>query len=481
MGSRLSLFKNTFALAVPNVLNPFISFVLILMISRSLGVDGLGEYSLVLAYVGIFSTFASLGLGDLVVRELARNPEDVHTFFVNAGVFGAISSLASMIIMDACVLAMGYGQEVVKATVIMSFSLVASTAMTYLEAIFRSVEKSKYIALTYLAENALRVGACVLLLLNGYGIIALFFAVLVSRILALLMLFSFYRKLLGMPGWRFKPEIWRTLWKEAPTFTSIAIFSTIHLSLDQIMLSKLQTIESVGIYSAADRLLSICKTVPVAFASALLPFFSQRMATGFQGLRRITEDSLRYLSLVLFPVVVGTVVLGDSIITMMYGATFVAAGPVLRLHIVSLIPFSAVFVLAQVLIATDNQRTDLKINMVAALVNFVLNFVLIPPYGAMGAAVATLLSILVFHTLQYLYIKSYLFRLSFFGITHRALFGSLAMGAFTYAFRDWNLFLNVGVSAALYFFFAIALGAISRDDLATLTGWIKRTSGTKEA
>ena len=43
MGLRLSVFKNTLALSVPNVLNPFISFILVLVISRYMGVKGLGQ------------------------------------------------------------------------------------------------------------------------------------------------------------------------------------------------------------------------------------------------------------------------------------------------------------------------------------------------------------------------------------------------------------------------------------------------------
>lgn len=473
MGHRLSIFKNTLALAVPHVINPFISFLLILIISRYLGVEGLGQYSLVLAYVGIFTTFASLGLGDLIVREVARNPEDIHTYFFNAGTFGTISSLISLLAMNAFVAAMGYEKEVAQAAFIMSLSLMASTAMVYMEAIFRSLEKSEYIALTYVVENALRVGMCVLLLLNGYGIVALFAAVLCTRIFAVLLLYCFYKKTVGPPECRFKPEVWRSLARQAPTFTSIAIFSTIHLSMDQIMLSKLQTIESVGIYSAADKLLAICKTVPVAFASALLPFFTKKMVAGTKELQELALNSLRYISLMTFPLVAGTVVLGDLFIAEIYGQKFVAAGPVLRLHIVSLIPFSMVYVLAQVLIATDNQKVDLKINMVAAVVNFVLNFLLIPPFAEMGAVAATLLSIVVFNELQGLYVRKFLFGLPLLKTVHKILIASLVMAAITYWLRDWNIFLNVALSATAYGILILALGAISREEVQFLTGFLR--------
>jgi O-antigen/teichoic acid export membrane protein len=473
MGHRLSIFKNTLALAVPNVINPFVSFLLILVISRYLGVEGLGQYSLVLAYAGIFTTFASLGLGDLIVREIAKNPRDIHTYFFNAVAFGLVSSLVSVLAMNTFVAVMGYEKEVARAAFVMSLSLTASTTAMYLEAVFRSIEKSQYIALTYMLENTLKVGVCGALVLQGYGIVPLFAAVLCTRVFAVALLLYFYKKVVGAPEFRFSRELWKNLAKQAPTFSSIAIFSTIHLSMDQIMLSKLQSIESVGVYSAADKLLAICKTIPVAFASALLPFFTKKVVVGSKELQELALNSIRHISLLTFPIVAGTVVLGDVFIAQIYGEKFFASGPVLCLHILSLIPFSMVYILAQTLIASDNQRVDLIINIIAAALNFGLNLALIPLLGVMGAVAATLLSIIVFNELQCWYIRRFLFQLPVFRTLHRILIASVAMAAFTFAVRDWNVILNVALSATVYAALVIALGAISREELQFLKEFVR--------
>ena len=381
-----------------------------------------------MAYLGIFGTFASLGLADLVVREVARRPDKLHAFFFNAGLFGVVTSVISLAAMNSMVLAMGYESELVRASFIASFSLVASTAITYLEAIFRSVERSKYIAFAFIVENATKVAACVALLLKGFGIPSLFVVVLVTRVFSLTILAYCYARVLGKPGCSLDREIWRVLGREAPTFTSIAIFSTIHLSLDSIMLSKLKSIDSVGIYSAADRLLTICKTLPIAFASALLPFLARERLEGLKALQSQTHNALRYLAVILIPIVIGTMILADDIIAIIYGAGFARAGSVLRYHIISLLPFSMVFLLAQVLIATDNQRVDLIINIVAALANFILNFVLIPPFAEMGAVIATLISIVIFNQLQYYYLKKFLFPLPFFSIIYKSLGAGMRNG-----------------------------------------------------
>jgi O-antigen/teichoic acid export membrane protein len=464
MGNRKSILKNTLALAVPNIFNPIVSFVLVLVISRYLGVEGLGQFSLVLSYIGIFATLASLGLADLVVREVARRRDRAHEFLFNAGAFGTLSSLVALVLMNFLVASMGYEEHVVQAAFICSFSLVASTAITYMEAIFRSYEKAEFVALTYVIENLVRVGSCIVLLLTGYSIVALFVAILASRVFAFLLMFAFYVKVMGKPGCTFNRDTWKMLARESATFTSIAIFSTIHLSLDQIMLSKLKSIEAVGIYSAADRLLDMCRTLPLAFAAALLPFLTKEYALSLDRLQQLATYSTRYLLLGSLPIVVGTAILADDMVRLIYGAEFSAAGPVLRLHIFSLIPFSLVFFLAQLLIATDNQRVDLAINIAAAGLNFVLNLLFIPVLAELGAALATLLTVLVFSLLQWWYIRKHLFTIRLLNLLPKALSASVIMGVVTYALRDWNLFVNIAISAVVYVGLLIVLKALSPEE-----------------
>ncbi len=478
MGSTFRLIKNVIALWTPSILNPLVSFALILVISRYLGVEGFGTYSLVLSYLGIFVTFGALGLGTLVVREAARDLEQAHVFFVNAALFGAISSLVAVIGMIIVVGFMGYRDQVFQAAVICSFSLFPTTAVSYMEAMFRAFEKAEYIAITYLVENLVRVGACVILLINGYGIVALFVAFLGSRLLASLLMFFCYIKILGMPEFQFRPDVWRFLGKEAATFASIAMFSTIHLHIDQIMLSKLKSLESVGIYSAADRLLDFCRALTVAFAAGLFPILAKQYVSGIGELRQLTVRSLRYLLLGTFPVAIGTAILANNIISLVYGHKFFNAAPVLTVHIFSLIPFSMVYFLASVLIVTDNQRVDLGINILAAIINIILNFALIPYFAEMGAVIAVLVTIIIFNQLQNWYIGQRLFPIPLLELIPRILLAAGLMGIVTFLLRDWNLALNIGVSAAVYFSLIVLFKGITPEEIETakmaIRRWTKR-------
>jgi O-antigen/teichoic acid export membrane protein len=474
-----SILKNTFALFLTNLLNPVVSFLLVLVISRYLGVEGLGQYSLVMSYVAIFGAIASLGLGSLLVREVAKSPESLHALFSNAVLFGTVASLLTLLAMNAVVASMGYEREVVEASFILSLSLVVSTPAYFVESIFRSVEKSEYIAVTGFVENTIKVALCVLLAVLGYGIVAICVVILVTRVFALGLFLYFYVKVLGRPAWGFRPDIWLFLAREAPFFAGIVIFSTIHLSVDQIILSKLKSIEAVGIYSASDRLLSICKTFPLAFSSALLPFFTKEFSAGTAQLRDLAVSSSRYTFLLALPVVVGTAILSDQIISLIYGQKFSASGRLLTVQIFSLIPFGLAYIFAAVLIATGNQKVDMAINMVAAVSNIALNFILISWLAEMGAVLATLTTIVIFHQLQVRYVRKHLFAISFPPLMYKALFATAIMGAVTFLLRDLHVLINVAVSAGVYCAAALAMKALSPEEIRFLRGLLPTASRTR--
>jgi len=462
-GLRAGIWKNTVALAVPNAFNPLVSFLLVLVISRKLGVGGLGVYSLVLSYISLFITFASLGLSPLIVREAARRADEANVFLFNAALFGTASSTVSVLALNILVAAMGYEKEVVLAAFVYSFSLVASTVMSYLEGIFRSSEISEYVAITYLVENTLRVGISVALLFFGYGVISVFVTMLGTRIFAVLLMSSFYLNVLKPQRPRLKPEIWRLLAKESLTFASIAIFSSVYLGIDEIMLSKLASIESVGIYSAADRLVQICKTLPLAFAAALLPVMTKEHVVSVDRLRELSTSSLQYVLLGTIPVAIGTAILADQIVALIYGQKFTASTAVLRLHIFSLLPVSMAYLMAEVLIVTDNQRVDLWINIVGAGINLVLNFVFIRALVEVGAALATLVTMIFFNAIQYWYIRRHLFAIPFLEVTTKTFIAAMGMGALTYGLREWNIFANVIVSAVFFFSLLVLLDGLPRE------------------
>lgn len=470
MKAGTSLLKNTLALSVPNAINPFLSFILVLVISRYLGAEGLGQYSLLLSYSLIFTTISSLGLGSLVVREVSRDPANVHLFFVNSLGFGFISSLVGLMVMNTVIHVMRYEEAVVLGAFFCSIALIPGTAIRYLESIFRGLERSEFVAAGFAFENGLRVLVCVPLVLLGHGIVTIFALITIIRFLGFSLLYRFYVKIEGRPGWSFRQDIWRHLTREGPTFAGIAIFSTLHLNMCEVMLSKLQSIEAVGIFSAAGRIINMCETIPLGFSLAVLPFLAKKSGSGSHDLRQGAINSLRYVFIGVCPLVAGTFVLGDQIIDLVYGAKFISAGPVLRYLSFIMLPYSMVLVLAQLLIATNNQRVDLLINFSAVVLSFGFNWLLIPYLAELGAVLSASLTLVILNHLQYISIRKLLFKMPLLAILAKPAVAGLVMGATTYLMQGLNLFLNIGISGCLYAGLVLLLKMLTEEELTRLRG-----------
>jgi O-antigen/teichoic acid export membrane protein len=473
--SRKSLLKNTLALSIPSALNPFVSLILISVVSRKLGVEGMGQYSLLSSYLNIFTTIASLGLGGLIVREVARRPGDIQALTVNSLLFAVVSSLLAIIIMDFGVTLLRYDNELQLAFFVGSISLIPASCSRFLESTFRAVERSEFIAIGQFLENISKVILCVAVVLVGYGIVAISAMTVLAKFFACGLLFVFYLKVIGVFPVKLRKDVWTMLLKESPTFMGIAIFSTIHLNIDVILLSKLESVSSVGIYGAATRINQMCVIIPMAFSMAILPTLSRHFGYGIENLREKTELSIRYVLIVCLPTAVGLFLLADKIIFLIYGEKFTQSVLILRFIAPSLIPYSLALILAQTLIAANYQRLDLIINVVAAFMITVLCYVLIKAWAELGAVIAYVSTIMAFLILQVVFIAKNLFQLHIIQLIKKPLLATLGMAIVTYVFRDTNLFLNMLISAVVYFSLLFLLKGIYPEEIATIKSVVKRS------
>src|SRR3989344_2863425 len=83
MNTLKTIAKNTGWLMIADIISRGLSFFLIIAIARYLGDSGLGKYSFVFAYVGLFSMFSDLGLSYFMVREVSRHKEKIQDYFGN--------------------------------------------------------------------------------------------------------------------------------------------------------------------------------------------------------------------------------------------------------------------------------------------------------------------------------------------------------------------------------------------------------------
>lgn len=408
MDPKLRIAKNTATMMALKVVMPLLAVVVVLAVSRVLGTEGLGRYTLAFAFLYFFNTMGPLGLHPLITREGARDPGGIERLLSSATTLGTGASLILTAVMASAGAALGYDGETRAALAIMSLALLPCTLGTFFDATFIALERMEYIAVTALTESLIKVGAGVTVLLLGHGLQAVLLAAVVGRAVACLVSVVLLRRAGVAVRWGYDPALMRELTGQAPTFLLISIFATLYWRIDVFMLAQMRPVEDVGLYGAAWRLLEIAIVVPQSLCVALYPQMAGAARHDPQNLARLGRAAARYLFAISLPAAVCTTILAGPMLELLYGDRFVSAANTLTVLMWTVVPYGWVRYHAYVLVAVDQQRIDLRLNALMSVVNVVLNLALIPVYGAMGAAVATLVSVCAYALAQYAYLWRYL-------------------------------------------------------------------------
>ncbi len=213
----------------------------------------------------------------------------------------------------------------------------------------------------------------------------------------------------------------------ALTLGAANALALVNYNFDAILLGFLATAESVGWYGAAYKLILVALAPPVSYFLGIFPVLAQAHSTDVATFQKIANRSLRNCAIYAVPAAVGGYLLAEPLMLLVFGKAFLPGVPSFQILI-----WSAALVVMrgtyrQGLNAAHFHRYDLICAVSAASVNIILNFVLIPRYGLVGAAVATLISEIVWFSAAWLLFTRLVYAASLAGALWRPALAGLAM------------------------------------------------------
>ena len=376
------------------VLRMGVGLVVGVWVARYLGVEQFGTFNYAAAFVVLFSTCASLGLPSLIIREIANEPEKKEQILGTAFWLQLSGGIATLLLAITTISILRHDDPVTIGLVSILASVSIFQAFDTIDLWFQSQVNSKY---TVLAKNAAFVVVTLfkVLLINIHApLLSFAWATLAEAAIGSVGLIYCY-KLQGyfISMWKWDFHIAKKLLRESYPLIFSGMAVVIYMKIDQIMLGEMIGSQSVGIYSAATRISEIWYFIPTAIASSIYPaiFSAKKEGNEILYYRRI-QQLLRLLSTIAIIIAVPMSFLSGDVVTILFGSEYSAAGPILAIHI-----WAAVFVFMGVgtfswFIAEDLAYLTLRRSLIGAVVNIMLNFVLIPMYGGIGAAIATVIS-----------------------------------------------------------------------------------------
>jgi O-antigen/teichoic acid export membrane protein len=190
---------------------------------------------------------------------------------------------------------------------------------------------------------------------------------------------------------RFNGGKMRELIRKSFPFALSIILMGAYSRIDSIMVERMLTdgAAEAGIYAAGYRLLDMSNMLGFMFATILLPMFAGLIAKG-ESAAKLYGVSLRLLGVVAGMLVVFCLASGEGLMKFLYPPSISYWTEVFRLLIIGFIPYSLIYISSTYMMATSRVRLLNTFYLLGFVANLLLNFLLIPDFGAAGAAIATL-------------------------------------------------------------------------------------------
>ncbi|UCH78806.1 MAG: flippase, partial [Candidatus Coatesbacteria bacterium] len=443
--------KNTTALFATRIINQVAGFLLVVYASRRLGVEGFGKYSFVVAFYLVFELISFFGLQNYLPREIGRRREEAGKYFVHAAALVGLVAVALVAVMNGVAAGYGLARDTYVAAVVASLALLPASLGAAAESSFIGLEKAEFITLLTFIKRTLVTAISLYVLWLGYGFVALIVVRAAVEAASATLSVPLCLWQTGLRRVRLEAAFLGRLLRGALPFAGLAVLASVYWRLDVLLLQRLVGPAEVGIYSASYRLMFLLTLVPESFMNAVYPNLARSWREDRPQFVRLAERSLRYLLAFALPAAAGAFVLAEPVVLLVYEADFARSVAVFSILIFAVIPIYMNNVFYRALFAAEHQMKSVIILVVNIVVMAAACIILIPRWGAVGAAAALVISLAAAFAQNYLYTFALVYRSRLGGAALRSVAAAAVMAAAVWALRPhlpWPALLPLG--AALY-------------------------------
>ncbi len=375
------------------ILQMGLGLVVGLWVARYLGPVQFGLLNYAIAFVSVFSSVATMGLGSIIIRDIARNPEckneTLGTAFGMQFTGGCITLFLTVTVISLFKPDDGLTRWLVGI-------IAAGTIFQAFEAIsfwFESQVQSKY---TVLAKNAvcfLVAGVRIALVMQGAPLLA-FACIRLAEVAIVGMAYVYFYQLTGnkIKDWRFSWARGKELLRESwPIMLSgLAVF--LYSKTDQLMLGAMGKNVELGYYAAAVKISEICDFLPMIISASIFPKLANLRERNYEEYLNKFQIYCDTMMVFWLGVAIPISLLSPWIVHLLYGEKYAKSAAVLAIYVWA--QFGSNFGVARHTYFTieGQLRYSLYLTVVGSFLNVGLNWWLIPEYGAFGATAGTLIT-----------------------------------------------------------------------------------------
>lgn len=390
-GSRLFV-RATAWLIAERIVKLGVGFVAAVWVARYLGPEQYGTFAFSISFTLLFSELTTLGLNALLARSFVEHSEDVGTVIgtaitlrLAAGVIAGVSAVLLIATLSPGDAQLG----VMIAVLAVSFVFRAGEVF---EQYFYSLEDMRPPAVSRISSSGVQLALSAGMILARISVVGFAVAKTLETVFMNLAFAAAYLRRHHEHRWRFDAGLARRMMSVSWPLILSGFGATLNLRVDQVMLASLSGTEEVGFYAVASQLSEVWYFVPTAIMTAALPALVRLKRRDPEAYARRYQSS--FDAMLWLGIVVATVVslVASFVVPTLFGERYLPSVPMLVIHVWggSFVAMRAV--LSKWIVTEGFTTVSLVTHGLGAAANVAANLLLIPAYGGVGAAVATVFS-----------------------------------------------------------------------------------------
>ncbi|WP_198597269.1 flippase [Gracilimonas amylolytica] len=371
-----------------------LTMVTSIIVARYLGPEKFGILSYAISLSSLFAIATHMGLSGLAVRELVNKPKETPELM--GSIFG-VKFIGAMIAFTGYLVFINLFSDK-SSTEFWVLILVSVTIFLkpfeVFDYWFQAKVKAKYSSIVRSVSITAVSILKIILVITSAGLLEIAATYVVQTVIVITLFTYFFIKKadIQIRNWSFNINKVKELLGEGWMLMLGAIFAMVYLKIDQIMLRWIVGADEVGIYSVAARISEAWYFIPTIIVSSIFPKLLELKKENPEKFHRRLQQLFNFLFLIALGLAILISFISTPLIETLYGLEYQKAAIILSIHI-----WAGVFIFMRAafskwVLVEDAVAFSLITQGLGALVNIILNIILIPYFQGFGAAVATICS-----------------------------------------------------------------------------------------
>ncbi|MBC8378500.1 MAG: flippase [Planctomycetes bacterium] len=405
--NRLKVLVNVYWAVLGKIVNIISGLLVGILVARYLGPDKFGLMNYVISYVTLFSVLAAFGLNNIEIRELSKHNAIKETLLGTAFTIRLVFAVSAILLILVTLLIFESDAFTFTMVMVYSLSLILSS-LNVIRNYFTSIVLNEYVVKTEISRTVIGAGIKVVLLLNHCSL-AWFIAASTFDFVLIGggYLYSYQKKGGPVRAWTFDFTVARMLIIESFPLLLSGTAVIIYQKIDAVMIRNMMDNASVGQFSVASKITELAIFIPMVIAQTVTPLLVKAHQ---EDLARYHAKRQQFMDIMVWSAIAMATAMSAiaaPAIRILYGEKYLGAIPVLQIMAWKAV-FMALFSASGQMILIENlQRFVAVRNVIGCIVSVGLNYVLIPVWGIVGSAVATVLTMAFSGYISHFFIKPY--------------------------------------------------------------------------